>query len=130
MKYLRNYIIFIILLITLVKCCTSCTTFKFQAGVWTCEELGITIDFDNYNGVRTAAINGKGTIIINNEVRDIICGMDATGTCNFFYVEDVDEQAYVKSYIYTGYFKNYEKNKMTFKIANSNKKYTFIKHGR
>ena len=104
----------------------SCTRFRPPGGIWVCEELGITVDFDD-NSVQWASITGKGTIAVDEEVKEIVCGMDPIGGGNILYVEEVSKHPSERTFLYLGTFFNRGANQMTFKIANSGEKYTFVK---
>ena len=127
MKYLRNYILFVLMLLIIVTFLNGCTTFKPQTGVWVCDELGIIIDFDNDGGLDIASMTAIGTIKINGETKEIVCGMGPTGSATFYLIEHMDKVMEETSYIYIGYFKNNGVNKMTFKPNDIDKKYIFIK---
>jgi len=127
---MRNKWIYLLLALNIIVISfQGCTTFGGNPkGVWICEELGITINFDD-NSVKYAAHTGKGTIIIDGEEKEIVCGMDVTGDANFLYIEDVDKHPSERTFLYEGLFKyiSKEKNKMTFQPFGSKEKYTFVK---
>ena len=127
MKNIRNYLILFTLLVIIIFT-MGCTTFSYYPeGVWVCEELDITINFDYNKEIEWAAYNGKGTIIIDGQEKEIVCGIGPTGHCNFLYNDDVDKHPSERSYIYTGMFKHKGENKMTFTLTKSKERYTFVK---
>ena len=118
---------FILLTLVIVIFLCGCTTFRyFPEGVWICDELSITINFDNKD-VQVGSYNGKGTIIIDEEEKEIACGMDATGSAIILYVDEVGKDSSERTSLYIGTFKHKGDNEMTFKMVRSKKKYIFVK---
>jgi len=125
MKIKQKYML--LLLIFSVTLLQGCTTFKVPTGVWTCEKLGITVNFDDSEGLYGSAIPSRGTIVIDGEERNIICKMDATGSCGFAPIEDMGKSMEETNYFYIGRFNNNGANKMIFRVVKTKKEYTFIR---
>lgn len=106
----------------------SCTTFKYPLGVCTCEELGITLDFDDNDGMG-GWIDARGEIITDEGNKPIICLMSATSAIGILYSDDLDLSE--DNYIYYGNLKDTGKNRMTFTSFEGEDrvkvKYEFIK---
>ena len=127
-KTMKNkYIYSFLILIIIVPLICGCTIFRRPTGIWVCEELGITVDFDDDGGLNYASITSIGMITINGETREIVCGMDPIGSANFLYIEEVGKHSSERSYIYHGTFKNDGENQMIFKPVRSEEKYIFVK---
>jgi len=92
-----------IIIFTLILFLTGCDPFEYPTGIWVCEELNITVDFDN---------GGKGTIITDNVSEDIICWIDSGGyvAIDYLYEErEEEEDIYNKEelkLLYIGYFRH------------------------
>jgi hypothetical protein len=127
MKHIMKMILSILALLGIVVFINSCTTFKPQTGVWICDELGITVDFDDDEGLYGASMTARGTIEIDGETKEIVCLMDATGSCGFMFIEDMGKPNQMRYEFNTGYFDNKGKNKMTFKPNGIDKRYVFIR---
>ena len=114
-------------LITIVTLLQGCTTFRYYpTGIWTCDDLGIMIDFDQ-DEIKWGAYTGKGTITVGGEAKEIICSMDATGGADFLYVDEIDKHSSERSYLYHGMFRHVDENTMTYEIVRREGKYTFVK---
>jgi len=100
----------------------GCTLFQPQTGVWVCEELGITVDFDDRD-----KINGTVRAIIDGEEKEYVLGMDATGSAGFFPIEDIDKSMEKTYYLYRGWFINKGENKMIFRLKENRKEYIFVR---
>ena len=127
MKNIRNYLILFTLLVIIIFT-MGCTTFSYYPeGVWVCEELDITINFDYNKEIEWAAYNGKGTIIIDGQEKEIVCGIGPTGHCNFLYIDEIDKHSSEMDFLYRGMFKHKGENKMIFTLTKSTETYIFVK---
>lgn len=77
MKKLFSLII-IFLTVTLL---TGWDPFERPTGVWVCEELSITVDFDSYTG----------TIVIDDVAEDIIIFIESGGYANIYYSNELED---------------------------------------
>jgi len=112
---------------TIVILLQGCTTFgAYPTGIWTCDDLGIMIDFDQ-DEIKVGAYNGKGTITRNGETKEIACGMAPTGSAGFLYSDEMDKHSSERSYLYRGMFRHIDENTMTFTTGKDKEKYTFVK---
>lgn len=127
MKFIRKSIVLSIIFVISIFI-NSCTTFKYPTGVWTCEELGITLDFDDNDGM-SGWIDARGVIITDEGNKIIACMMDATGAIGILYPDKLHSSE--NKYLYEGNLKNNGKSKMTFIPYESEErvtvKYEFIK---
>lgn len=82
----RSLVLFIIFVISIFF--SSCTTFKYPTGVWTCEELGITLDFDDNDGMG-GPIDARGEIITDKGNKPVVCMIDATSGIDINYPEEL-----------------------------------------
>ena len=67
----------------------GCDPFQYPFGMWVCEELGLTLDFDDtdcltHNSstdthIRIRCINGRGTLLIDGELRDVVALFNVNG---------------------------------------------------
>ena len=101
---------------------SSCDPFNYPSGVWVCEELGITIDFDDRD-----KINGTVRAIIDGEEKEYVLGMDAAGSGGFFPIEDIDKSMEKTYYLYNGWFINKGEDKMIFRLIENRKEYIFVR---
>ena len=121
LKYLLLFLISIIILLN------GCTRFKVQTGVWVCEELGITVDFDDNEGLDGAAITSRATINIDGKTSELVCGMDATGSASFYPIENMSKVMEKMECLYEGIFVNKGADEMIFKLAFRKGEYTFVR---
>ena len=75
-------ILYTILLIGLIMSPTGCENFSHPYGVWTCEELSLTVDFST----------GRGTIVIDDVVGDVTVNVLAGDIVIYCFLEG-DERA-------------------------------------
>ncbi|MCL2159996.1 MAG: hypothetical protein FWH48_11360 [Oscillospiraceae bacterium] len=113
-------------LMTIVTLLQGCTTFTVPTGIWTCDDLGIMIDFDQ-DEIKWGSITGKGTITVGGETKEIVCGMDPIGSAGFLYVDEMDKHSSEINYLYNGTFRYIDENTMIYKIVRREEKYTFVK---
>jgi hypothetical protein len=93
---------------------SSCDPFNYPSGVWVCEELGITIDFD----IGKEFPNGE--ILIDGTSEKIECSVGSGGSTTIRYATNNEE-------LYIAWFINKGKNKMIFRLVENRKEYIFIK---
>jgi len=121
----RILIIFQTIIITIIF--FSCTTYRgAPTGIWTCEELGITIDFDNDISQR-GGMAYRSTIVIDGKTSEIVCGMGPTGEVSFYFVEDMGKTMEEKTYLYVGTFSNARGDTKIFREGRNRTRYTFIR---
>jgi len=104
----------------------GCTMFTRPTGVWTCGELGITLNFDEDNG----------KIIIDGVSQEIVCFLHISGGgVDICYPKEGGYHSLEDECLYSGYFKNRGKDKMILVIPKpedhplrpARERYVFIK---
>ena len=93
-------------------------------GKWSCDELEITLDFDDYS-IPSDWYTARGEITIDGEVRDIKCRI---GPSTFMAIGFDGMSGDLSLRLYQGYIYNYRAGKNTFTLKlDSGEKYVFAK---
>ncbi len=82
---LRKKYIFIAKIIVCFVCITGCTTFQRPTEVWHCEELGLTIDFDQY----IDAYLFGGQLNQDGETQEVVCSVFLTGKVGVYDPQEI-----------------------------------------
>ena len=95
-------------------------------GVWVCEELGITLDFGDREGLDGAAITVRGRITIDGKEDEIVLLASLGGECSFIPIEEMGKSLRERKIIFRGRLsRRMGSNKMYFSIYDA--AYEFVK---
>jgi hypothetical protein len=113
---------------------SGCSNFSYpEGGIWVNDELGITIDFDDMvEGEHSGLF--RGTIILDDEIKEIIADVCFTGSTYFYFIEyrgkpfeEIDHlyNGWLSTGIHRGMFSI--RANMTFRSVSSDRSYTFVR---
>ena len=122
---------------TFICLMSGCDPFKYPTGTWTCDELSMTLNFDDtLGGFHRVTdkdekgiaydINGRGTIIIDGVSLEIICMFRVSGTLEIGYpyqYGEYDENGFREDWLFKGYMEYMDKNKFNYIIVDKKNSY-------
>ena len=125
----NNPVFLVVLFIVCIAFSVSCTTFRgVPGGIWTSEEMGVTINFDDDGGFHIASRTATGTILVDGEIREIVIGIAPYGGANFNWKEGAHDFRLRKTFS-RGAFSNPVGDEMIYTIHDCGTQYTFVRQG-
>jgi len=92
-------------------------------GIWVSEELGITVDFNE--AMRFYPNRFRGTLVVDDEIRNIVCGTNSNGNASFFFTDS--HGGLYDSPIHRGFFRFRSGEDDVFVFVSSRVRYTFVR---
>ena len=129
---MKRVILCVVILLAGMSILSSCDPFKYPTGTWVCEELGITLNFDDYSYTshRVTDKSGKGVLyyesgrgeIVSSEISlEIICSFSVSGglAIGYPYINgSYNEYGQREDWLFSGYMEYNNNNEMDYVITN------------